>query len=70
MAALYPFLGATLLALAFNSSDSSAQVASASKRPVKVQPFRLFNPDTLAKPTAGYSQMAEVSDGKIIYIAG
>jgi enamine deaminase RidA (YjgF/YER057c/UK114 family) len=33
-------------------------------------PFRIFNPDTLAKPTAGYSQVAEVGDGKIVYIAG
>ena len=32
--------------------------------------FRLFNPDTMMKPTAGYSQVAEVSDGKLIYIAG
>jgi enamine deaminase RidA (YjgF/YER057c/UK114 family) len=32
--------------------------------------FRLFNPDTMAKPTAGYSQVAEVTDGKIVYIAG
>jgi len=35
-----------------------------------VQPFRLFNPDTMAKPTAGYSQVAEVNGGKIVYIAG
>jgi enamine deaminase RidA (YjgF/YER057c/UK114 family) len=36
----------------------------------QAQPFRLFNPDTMAKPTAGYSQVAEVNDGKIVYIAG
>ncbi|MGB7848400.1 MAG: RidA family protein [Candidatus Acidiferrum sp.] len=34
------------------------------------QPFRLSNPDTLAKPMAGYSQAAEVLGGKIVYIAG
>ena len=34
------------------------------------KPFRLFNPDGMAKPTAGYSQVAEVSGGKIVYIAG
>ena len=33
-------------------------------------PFRIFNPDTMAKATAGYSQVAEVNDGKIVYIAG
>lgn len=32
--------------------------------------FRIFNPDTMAKPTAGYSHVAEVTDGKIVYIAG
>ncbi len=34
------------------------------------QPVRLFNPDTMFKPTAGYSQVAEVTGGKIVYIAG
>jgi len=33
-------------------------------------PFRIFNPKTMAKPTAGYSQVAEVTDGKLVYIAG
>ena len=31
--------------------------------------FRLFNPDTMAKPT-GYSHVAEVTGGKVVYIAG
>src|SRR5262249_25070427 len=34
------------------------------------QPFRLFNPETMAKPTAGYSQVGEVTGGKLVYIAG
>jgi 2-iminobutanoate/2-iminopropanoate deaminase len=34
------------------------------------KPFRIFNPETMAKPTAGYSQVAEVGEGKIVYIAG
>jgi enamine deaminase RidA (YjgF/YER057c/UK114 family) len=34
------------------------------------KPFRIFNPDSMAKPTAGYSQVAEVTGGKIVYIAG
>src|SRR5579863_4354642 len=41
-----------------------------SKKIQKDQPFRISNPETMAKPTAGYSQIAEVSDGKIVYIAG
>lgn len=32
--------------------------------------FRIFNPDTMAKPTVGYSQVAEVTAGKVVYIAG
>ncbi|HXJ14383.1 MAG TPA: RidA family protein [Candidatus Limnocylindrales bacterium] len=34
------------------------------------KPFRIFNPETMAKPTVGYSQVAEVGEGKIVYIAG
>jgi enamine deaminase RidA (YjgF/YER057c/UK114 family) len=52
----------------------SAQIKKTStkqtKKPADAQSFRLFNPDTMAKPTAGYSQVAEVNDGKIVYIAG
>ena len=32
--------------------------------------FRLFNPGTMAKPAAGYSQVGEVTGGKVVYIAG
>ena len=32
--------------------------------------FRIFNPDTMAKPTAGYSQVAVVTGGSPVYIAG
>src|SRR5437764_6987083 len=35
-----------------------------------VSAFRIFNPEAMAKPTAGYSQVAEVTDGNLIYIAG
>jgi enamine deaminase RidA (YjgF/YER057c/UK114 family) len=34
------------------------------------KPFHIFNPETMAKPAAGYSQVAEVGEGKIVYIAG
>lgn len=30
----------------------------------------LFNPETMFIPTAGYSQVAEVRGGKLVYIAG
>jgi len=32
--------------------------------------FHIYNPETMAKPTAGYSQVAEVHGGKTVYIAG
>jgi enamine deaminase RidA (YjgF/YER057c/UK114 family) len=32
--------------------------------------FRIFNPDTMAKPAAGYSQVAVITGGKLVYIAG
>jgi len=42
---------------------------SRSKEVTSTAPFRIFNPDTIVKPT-GYSHVAEISDGKIVYIAG
>jgi enamine deaminase RidA (YjgF/YER057c/UK114 family) len=39
-------------------------------RAASLTAFRIFNPDTMAKPTAGYSQVAEVRSGKLVYIAG
>ena len=47
-----------------------AQDKNVKKTPKPTQSFRIYNPDTLAKPTAGYSQVAEVTGGKIVYIAG
>jgi enamine deaminase RidA (YjgF/YER057c/UK114 family) len=35
-----------------------------------MQPVRLYNPASLATPTGGYSQVAEVTGGKVVYIAG
>lgn len=32
--------------------------------------IHLFNPPTLAKPVAGYSQVAVVNAGKLVYISG
>jgi len=41
-----------------------------SKNGQEPRPVRIFNPETIAKPTAGYSQVAEVSGGKVVFIAG
>ena len=43
---------------------AAVSLASAQKRDVKIH-----NPPTLSKPT-GYSHIAEVNSGKIVYIAG
>ena len=34
------------------------------------QHTHLFNPETMFVPTAGYSQVAEIRSGKLVYIAG
>jgi enamine deaminase RidA (YjgF/YER057c/UK114 family) len=34
------------------------------------QHVTLFNPDTMFVPTAGYSQVAQLRGGKLVYIAG
>jgi enamine deaminase RidA (YjgF/YER057c/UK114 family) len=67
-----------LLAIVFMASvllsRSSGQTSSTSTQQSKTAPesrlFHLSNPETMAKPTAGYSQIAAVNDGKIVYIAG
>jgi enamine deaminase RidA (YjgF/YER057c/UK114 family) len=38
--------------------------------PKQATNFQLFNPETMAKPVAGYSQVAEVTGGKLVHIAG
>jgi len=58
----------SLLAVAFISLILQTANSAQGKRASPL--FRIFNPETLAKPTAGYSHVAEVTDGKLIYIAG
>ena len=45
-------------------------MSTQSTKPQESKLFRLFNPEAMAKPAAGYSQVAEVNEGKIVYIAG
>lgn len=54
--------------LAMTASDS--QTSTKKLNPKGGRPFRISNPDTMAKPTAGYSQLAEVTGGKVVYVAG
>src|SRR5262245_54016165 len=63
--------GAPQLYAQDNAVGKTAAVqAKGSKKAEAVTPVKIFNPDTMAKPTAGYSQVAEVSGGKIVFIAG
>ncbi len=51
---------------------ASTAFAADAKKPAKSAnpPVRFSNPSTIAKPLSTYSQMAEVTGGKTIYIAG
>ena len=65
--------GVVMLFTGFQASGATQKTTTAKGKEeptAQARPFRIFNPDTLAKPTAGYSQVAEVNDGKIVYIAG
>ena len=63
-------LFATALVLAGSASQDKAGKSKQGNNSQHVPPFRIFNPETLAKPTAGYSQVAEVNAGHLVYIAG
>jgi 2-iminobutanoate/2-iminopropanoate deaminase len=57
----------TLLATVASAQQSKKADSEAA---AKAHPnYKLFNPDTIAKPT-GYSHVAEINGGKIVYIAG
>ena len=51
------------------AQESSKSKADAATKGHSHPNYKLFNPETIAKPT-GYSHVAEVNGGKIIYIAG
>jgi enamine deaminase RidA (YjgF/YER057c/UK114 family) len=60
----------SVLQAASGSCQENKVVPSKKSQATPKQPFRIFDPDNMAKPTAGYSQVAEVTDGKIVYVAG
>jgi enamine deaminase RidA (YjgF/YER057c/UK114 family) len=65
------FICVVLIAVALRAGNASQGASKSDTPTAKANPaFRIFNPDTMAKPTAGYSQVAEVTDGKLVYIAG
>jgi hypothetical protein len=61
--------GALVCGVVCQAQDKSAGQAAQDKKGQDAMSVPVFNPDKLAKPTAGYSQ-AEVSDGRIVFIAG
>ena len=66
-------LPATLLCIALLTFASFVMQPQVTQRSAAIpdQPtFRLFKPDAMAKPVAGYSQVGEVTGGKLVYIAG
>jgi enamine deaminase RidA (YjgF/YER057c/UK114 family) len=60
----------SVLQAASGSCQENKVVPGKKSQAPQKQPFRIFDPDNMAKPTAGYSQVAEVTEGKIVYIAG
>src|SRR5262249_9480897 len=60
-----------LAVFAWTASAQEAKILKErpSEKAKSAKPFRIFNPETMAKPT-GYSHVAEVTGGKIVYIAG
>ncbi len=59
---------AIVLSLALGNSFAADKKAKADKQ--TSSGVRLFNPDGMAKPLSTYSQVAEVTGGKIVFIAG
>jgi enamine deaminase RidA (YjgF/YER057c/UK114 family) len=70
----YLLIATILMSAQLQALDSSQQSKTSKTKEgqttKEAQPFRIFNASTMAKPTAGYSQVVEVNDGKIVYIAG
>src|SRR5260370_32746529 len=64
-------LFASLQAAALPPQNGNQQPAAKTqpKKTKGAQPFRIFSPESIAKPT-GYSHVAEVNGGKNAYIAG
>src|SRR5258708_39124797 len=74
--AIHYFLMTTLLfaslqaaALPPQNGNKHPDAKTQPKKTKGAQPFRIFSPESIAKPT-GYSHVAEVNGGKIAYIAG
>jgi 2-iminobutanoate/2-iminopropanoate deaminase len=66
-------LSVAILVSAFAVASDAQTDKTHNAAPTKsseARPFRLSNPATMAKPVSTYSQIAEVTGGKTVYIAG
>ena len=63
-------LAALSLLLVVQVIGSDSQAKGDNMKTGQAKSFRIFNPDSLGKPTAGYSHVADVEGGHLVYIAG
>ena len=70
-APLFTFLAGALAwsGIVAGSQSRSSNPKQDSTR-AEAQVFHIFNPENMPKPTAGYSHVAEVTGGRLVYIAG
>jgi enamine deaminase RidA (YjgF/YER057c/UK114 family) len=66
----FALLAVLSLLIALQVIGSDFQAEGDNMKNDQGKPFRIFNPDSLAKPTAGYSHVADVQGGHLVYIAG
>jgi enamine deaminase RidA (YjgF/YER057c/UK114 family) len=59
----------TLLATTASAQQTKKTDSDSAAKPRSHPNYKLSNPETIAKPT-GYSHVAEINGGKIVYIAG
>jgi enamine deaminase RidA (YjgF/YER057c/UK114 family) len=57
------------LATAVSAQERKNTTTEPTEKAQSHSSYKLFNPETIAKPT-GYSHVAEINGGKIVYIAG
>lgn len=57
------------LATAISAQERKNTTTEPTEKAQSHSSYKLFNPETIAKPT-GYSHVAEINGGKIVYIAG
>ncbi len=63
--------GYVLMLLIVLTTSTQVTAASGKKKTVSNRSgVHFYNPETMAKPVSTYSQVAEINDGKLVFIAG